>query len=395
MERTSANVFALHTVGGLRAEYGGPTRSITALCSALGQHGVRTAIVTLEPRPTQPAVAAALSELEVQFVRGNNGGGELLRQGPFRRSLAAHLARSSARERLLHDHGLWLPTNHSASVVTRRMGVPRVISPRGMLSSWALEFHKLKKTAAWRLFQRSDLRAAKLIHVTSAAEADEVRALGERLPLAIIPNGVAFRRVERTEAPAIGRKRALFLSRLHGKKGLANLVEAWAIVAAADWRLTIAGPNEGGERAAAEDLARRRGLNEDSIEFVGSVADDDKWDLFASAELFVLPSFSENFGIVIAEALASGVPVITTKATPWRGLVEHECGWWIDVGVEPLVVALRQALSLEESARHAMGVRGRWFVESNFSWASVGEKMAQAYRWLLYADKMPSFVYSR
>ena len=397
MEHTTSEVFALHTVGGLRAEYGGPTRSITALCSALNRHQVRTAIVTLEPRPTEPAVASALSALDVQFVKGDNGGAALLRQRPFREALGKRLAQASAMARLLHDHGLWLPNNHSASVVTRRMGVPRMISPRGMLSSWALEFHKLKKAIAWRLFQRSDLQAANLIHVTSAAEADEVRALGQRLPIAIIPNGVALPRGStlpaRARTPA-SRRRALFLSRLHRKKGLLNLVEAWATVAPTDWRLTIAGPDEAGERAAAEDLARRRGLDGLSIEFVGPIADNDKWDLFASADLFVLPSFSENFGIVIAEALASGVPVITTKATPWPGLLEHDCGWWIDVGVEPLITALRQAFALEDAALGDMGARGRRFVECNFSWDSVADKMAETYRWLLYGEQIPSFVFS-
>ena len=389
-------VFALHTVGSLRAEHGGPTRSITALCSALATRDVRTAIVTLEPRPTEPAVVSALSGLDVHFVNSNNGGLELLGQHPFRRSLAEGLSRTPRGVRLLHDHGLWLPTNHSASVVARRMRVPRVVSPRGMLSRWALEFHKLKKGVAWRLFQRADLARAALIHVTSTAEADEVRALGQAQPLAIIPNGVevplSAPRVRRDGGP---RKHALFLSRLHRKKGLLNLVEAWAATVPADWRLTIAGPDEAGERAAAEALALRHGLTHDSIVFIGPVADDDKWSLFASADLFMLPSFSENFGIVIAEALASGIPVITTKATPWEGLVQHDCGWWIDVGVEPLVAALREALNLDEDARRDMGARGRSFVESNFSWASVGEKMAQAYRWLLYGDQMPPFVFSR
>jgi glycosyltransferase involved in cell wall biosynthesis len=263
-----------------------------------------------------------------------------------------------------------------------------------MLSSWALEHHKVRKAIAWTVFQRSDLLTANLVHVTSPAEADEVRALGCQLPLAIIPNGVDLPLLREYGHDSINKpKQALFLSRLHPKKGLSNLIEAWAVTAGRNWRLIIAGPDAGGERAAAQSLAEKLGLRENVVRFVGPIADKDKWDLYAASDLFILPSFSENFGIVIAEALASGVPVITTKATPWRELIDHDCGWWIDVGVEPLVCALRQALLLSDADRRAMGLRGRGFVAREYSWSGIAGKMARAYRWLLGTGEMPPFVF--
>jgi glycosyltransferase involved in cell wall biosynthesis len=101
--------------------------------------------------------------------------------------------------------------------------------------------------------------------------------------------------------------------------------------------------------------------------------------LYQEADLFVLPSFSENFGLVIAEALASGVPVITTRATPWSELEEFGCGWWIGVGVEPLVTALREATALPREALREMGRRGRLLIEQRYDWEELGRQMAKVY----------------
>jgi glycosyltransferase involved in cell wall biosynthesis len=118
------------------------------------------------------------------------------------------------------------------------------------------------------------------------------------------------------------------------------------------------------------------------VTFVGSLDGDLKSAAFANAEVFVLPSFSENFGIVVAEALAHGAPVITTKATPWRSLVDHRCGWWIDTGVEPLVTALRAALVLSSAERADRAARGRALVRERFSWGPIAAAMAEFYAWI-------------
>jgi glycosyltransferase involved in cell wall biosynthesis len=185
---------------------------------------------------------------------------------------------------------------------------------------------------------------------------------------------------------------ALFLSRLHPKKGLINLIEAWSIVRPDGWDLTIAGPDDGGHRQVIEQLIRTHDLAA-SVRLVGSVPDADKWALYAASDLFVLPTFSENFGIVIAEALVSGLPVITTKGAPWSGLHQHGCGWWIEVGVEPLVDALTSAIRLSSCEREALGARGRAYIERDFSWAGITRKMLRAYEWLLDAGDRPSFVH--
>ena len=244
---------------------------------------------------------------------------------------------------LVHDHGLWLPTNHASARAAARASVPFVVSTRGMLTEWALRFNAGKKRAAWALYQRRDLQSARLFHATAEEEVEDIRRAGLRQPVALIPNGVELPDRAR-EAPTGTVRKALFLSRVHPKKGLINLVRAWAEVRPEGWELVLAGPDEGGHRAEVEHVIRALGL--EGVRWTGEVDDRAKWDLYYGADLFVLPTFSENFGIVVAEALAAGIPAITTTGAPWGVLEERGCGWWIDTGVEPLVAALREATAL-------------------------------------------------
>jgi glycosyltransferase involved in cell wall biosynthesis len=255
-----------------------------------------------------------------------------------------------------------------------------------MLSPWSLQHRKWKKRLAWHLFQRRDLQQAQVLHVTSDQEADEVRAIGARQPIAVIPNGVTV--------PATGKRkmtkhsrRALFLSRLHPKKGVLNLIDAWAEVRPKDWELVLAGPDDEGHQAQVIERIRRNQLTD--VSFTGAVDDTAKWDLYRSADLFVLPTFSENFGIVIGEALGMGVPVITTKGAPWSGISIHQCGWWIDTGTEPLIAALREATSTPPSHLAELGDRGRRYVIQEFSWGRVAQDLIAVYEWMLQGGEIP------
>jgi glycosyltransferase involved in cell wall biosynthesis len=293
---------------------------------------------------------------------------------------------------LVHDHGAWLPNNVASAVAARWAGLPLVITPRGMVEPWALQHRAWKKTLAWHLYQKKYvLQSADLLHATSSMEARNLWELGLQAPIAVIPNGVELPNTWK-QAPSEGdTRRALFLSRLHPKKGLPTLVDTWAALRPSGWELVIAGPDDGGHRAEVEQRVREQGIEED-VTFAGPVYGEDKWALYRSSDLFVLPTHSENFGVVIAEALASGVPVITTKGAEWSILEDRDCGWWIDIGKDPLVEALRDAMGRTDAERLEMGRRGRQVAEEEFSWDSVAERMVRAYRWLLGEGEWPSFV---
>jgi glycosyltransferase involved in cell wall biosynthesis len=293
-----------------------------------------------------------------------------------------HGARSAV---IVHDHGQWLASNRTAAAVARRHGIPRVVSPRGMLTPWALRHHGWKKKAAWWAFAGRDIRTADLVHATSQEEANELRALGVRQPIAVIPNGVEPWSAPPDSLPQKANN-VLFLSRLHVKKGIRELVAAWRQAQPGGWRLVLAGPDEGHLVAGLQLTAR------DAIDYVGEVTGDDKWRLLASAGVVVLPSHSENFGVVVAEALMAGTPVIATHGTPWSDLETHRCGWWIPLSVNQLAETIQAATSLSPQTLEGMGQRGREWMNSDFSWASIGANMAAVYLWLAGAGRRPECV---
>jgi glycosyltransferase involved in cell wall biosynthesis len=281
---------------------------------------------------------------------------------------------------LLHLHGLWTYTTFAGGRWAQERGTSYVISPRGMLEPWALDYHWWKKRPVWWGWEKRTVERASLLHATAEEEADHLRALGLKNPIAVIPNGA--------DLPAMQRKHhdddsriILFLSRIHPKKGLMNLVKAWSILRPANWKVVIAGPSQIGHAAEVRKAIVEEGL-EGAFEFSGPVYEQAKWELYGNADLFVLPTYSENFGMVVAEALASGAPVITTKGAPWKELVSSECGWWIDIGVEPLVAALRDAIALSDADREAMGRNGRRLIEEKYPWPKIAQQMLSVYAWI-------------
>jgi glycosyltransferase involved in cell wall biosynthesis len=318
---------------------------------------------------------------------------------PILRSLRSSSALSVALRNfavtadVIHNHGLWLMPNVHAGWAAVHARKPLVVSPHGMLSPAALAFSRLKKRAFWRLLQGPAISQAACIHATSEQEYQEIRGFGLANPISIIRNGIDL--LEPVAAPSRGtspNRVVLSLGRIHVKKGLDRLVRAWAGIEAVrpNWRLRIIGPSEAGHRDELWALAMTLGLAHVSIE--GPVYGQAKQAAYRDADLFVLPTLNENFGLTVAEALAAGMPAISTKGAPWSGLEAEGCGWWIDHGVEPLAAALANATAMPSEVLSAMGAKGRAWMARDFSWDRVARDMIETYRWLTSEIEAPPSI---
>ncbi len=378
------------TVAALTPESGGPARTVSALSSSLADLGIAAEIITLAAgrRPDAPLMPAN-KNVKTVFV-------PCWKAPRFGVALAPAFG-STLRRRcapdacLIHDNGAWLATNHAAAKVAREQKKTLVLSPRGMLTKWSLEYKSCKKRLAMFAYQRRDLETVSCFHASSEQEAGDLRSLGLTQPIAIIPNGVKIPLKTLIHREKDNTRTVLFLSRINPKKGLLNLVKAWAIIRPEGWRAVIAGPDEQNHKKAVIAAIRHEGL-ERQFAFTGMIPDEDKWRVFSNADLFVLPSYSENFGVAVAEALACGVPVITTKGAPWEMLPEKKCGWWIDIGAMPLAAALKEALSMSDGKRVAMGLRGRKLVMENFAWDTAAKQMTDVYHWLSGQAEKPGCI---
>ena len=375
----------LQVIAGLDPQNGGPSYSVPRLAAALTAGGIRQTTLAVASDAATNHVDTLLFSQNWARIAGLRG----LRASS---ALKAALYQRAGSSDLVHVHGLWLMPNVYAGRAAERAGKPLIVSPRGMVAPAALAFSRHRKAVFWRLLQGPAYAGAALWHATSSEEAEDIRRFGVAAPIAVIPNGIDLPSTISVHPKTAQHRTILFLSRLHPKKNLPVLLKAWQRIAVGlpDWRLVIAGPDEGGHRALLEAQVAK--LVIPRVLFAGPLYGAAKEALIKSADLFVLPTLSENFGIAVAELLAAGVPAIVTKGAPWQGLESHRAGWWIDHGVDPLEVALRTATALTPGERQAMGARGRDWMARDFGWDGIGREMIAVYRWALGQADRPACV---
>jgi glycosyltransferase involved in cell wall biosynthesis len=362
---------SLHLIGSLRPSSGGPTRSVIRLCEALNALEAPAEIATVASPGEEEAASASTPIHSFPIARPRR-----IRRSP---ELERFLAAEARRFDLIHVHGLWQWPGVAGRKTAVRLGIPLVISPRGMLNPAARRRRASLKRLALGTWEGRNLRCCRLLHATSRAEASQFPRLGLTPEVRVIPNGVEAPDWGGFPPPRKGRT-LLYLSRFHPLKGGELLIRVWSELHALfpEWRLELVGPDSGGVRTGWERLANTLRIPPGRIRFGDPVDGPAKWALLASSGVLVLPSQGESFGNVVLEALACGVPVIATQASPWGGLRDHGCGWWIPAGPESLGEALRAALSLSHEDREAMGRKGEaWSRE--FSWEAIARAMAEAY----------------
>ncbi len=289
---------------------------------------------------------------------------------------------------VIHINGIYTYPVTIAAWYAQRYHKPHIVALRNGLDPFMFNIRRLKKMLGFRTYVQSILQRATVIHATAEQEVQHARVMGIRNDFIIIPNGVDAPVATQMnlkhaddEWPALeGKRVVLFLSRLSPQKGLDMLIPAWSELSKKypDTILVIAGPDYQGYRAVVEGLVRRYNLN-DTVLFTGEVRDGRKWSLYKRAQLFVLPSFSENFGNVIAEALSAQLPVLTTTATPWHHLEKYNCGKCVEPNQMDVQLGLAQLLSCPVEQLKKMGENGARYLATLNTWQDSAREFLTVY----------------
>lgn len=397
---STRGINVLHVTPRLSRAGGGVTEAIWGMARATMQRGVRHAAVAVQDDWTDADLSNAPAGCDARVFPQIGP-----RSAFFSPSLGKYLQQSLHTYDIVHVHSI----RHWPGLAARRRAVstgrPLLISLHGMLYPEHLKRSRLRKAAIHAFFENSTLRSAHCLHATSTQELNSIRLFGCANPAATIPLGIsaaataALSRQEENEAlvrrwPALrDKRRLLYLGMLDPKKGLLRLVAAWARLQHKfpDWQLAIAGPSVGDYEAHLRAEVNRENLT-DRIAFLGPLYGADKAMVLRQSDLFVLPSDWENFGIVVGEALAAGLPVVVSRTAPWEVVEQYECGWWIEPTAEDLTQTLDFAFAQSRKELMRRGQRGQELIAGRFSWESTGDALAEVYAWLAGRRAQPACV---
>ncbi len=362
--------------------YGGPIRSVHGLCVALVELGNDVHVFTTNIDGAGESDVPLCQPVDIDGVKVWYFPSRILRRLYWSPQMKQALSREVRSFDVVHLHSVFLWPIWAAARIAEKSGIPYVVSPRGMLVKDLIRRKSTIVKWLWiRCIEYRTLACAKAIHVTTRKELDEVRQFGFQLPPAlVVPNGVDGPETAPLNDRVAGgheREFALFVGRINWKKGLDRLIRAWKHVP--NVNLIIAGNDEESYQAELERLADEVGVAE-RIQFVGMVEGEAKWGLFRRAELFILPSYSENFGIAVLEAMSMACPVVVT---PEIGLAKAvaESGAGLVVAGDPVSLGAAIAELLNDTERRrAMGESGRQLASSSYCWSGLARQMVAGYK---------------
>lgn len=394
----------LQIVPSIALIYGGPSQMVRGLSQALVAAGATVEIVTTNANGDRDQ---APLDVPLQQPIPQPGGYTIryFRCAPFRRykfslSLLRWLSQNVHHYDIVHIHALFSPLSTAAATLCRWHRVPYILRPLGTLDPLDLRKKQRIKALYGQWLERPNLAGAAAVHFTSAEEARISERFGVQTHDIVIPLGVQLPEADAESTlaggisvsePRAGGDRPsepilLFMSRIDPKKGFDLLIPALDQLAAegVPFRLVVAGSNPQDPEYEARTLATLRNRSwGDRVETVGFVSGATKRAWLDRADVFVLPSYYENFGIAVAEAMAAGVPVAISKGIHiWPAVVESGGGWVCDCTVDSVAAMLRTALSDRTDCRHR-GDRAQRYAHEHYSWPTIAQQTLTTYADLL------------
>ena len=353
-------------------EWGGPTYAVANYAGALQAAGVECEVFTTTARGARDLPPLEAGTRDVGGVRVSYFPAPPVSQAFIAPAMAAALARRVREFDLVHTHMLWAFPGIVASRIAHVRGVPYIVTPHGSLDPWSLEQRKWVKRAFLLASENATLRRAAFVHYTAKAERDSVPLHLQRLPSVIVPNVI-----EPSDVPRGPRTRdVVILGRIHVMKGFDVLIPAMAqVLAQRDARLVIAGPDEGGYRAEVERMIAGAGIGA-AVTFTGHIDAAARTALLSTCALLVQPSYRENFGMSVAEAMAQGVPVVVSdRVNICDDIAATGAGLVVPRDATQLAAAIIRVLDDPRT----MGEAGRRLVRERYAPAVVGPALRDAY----------------
>lgn len=371
------------TIHSIADEAKGPSNSVRQLYSAMVKAGNQITLVDADY-----SSSVNLPDFSKSFPSGH--GPAKLGRSPQMYNFLNEQAKAG-QIKLLHNHGIWMMPNVYPGQIASKYNIPLVTSPRGTFADKAWHSGSKFKHLFWRFYQKPALVPTVCFHATAFSEYEDIRRMGYRQPVAVIPNGIEIPSGYTKQPQQL--KTLLFVGRIHPIKGLDMLLTAWQCLESSfpDWQLKIVGPNSNGYLEELQKLKHHLKLMR--VSFTGPMYGSDKWQEYHNADLTVLPTNSENFAMSVAESLACGIPAVVTKGAPWAGLEQNNCGLWVDINSGAIAEGLSKMMMQGTETLSMMGLNGKNWMINEFSWEQLAQQMEQLYSWILNNGDKPQFVY--
>ncbi len=381
------NTRVLHLISSMDPYTGGPARALTGLAKAQKRCGLDVCISSTYARNADLRLVDQLRDhkIDIHMI------------GPVYTPLALHHRMNSCLEKLvgdadvIHIHALWEQIQHKGAVIARRKMKPYIIRPCGMLAKWSLAQKHFKKQLFLALRVRNNLNKASLIHFTTQMEKELASVLQLEANSIVIPNGLDLS--EFSQLPELGRFRKkypqtrgklviAYLGRLHYVKGLELLIPAFAKVKSENTMLVIIGSGDNHYLKKIMSLVKQHGIS-DQVIFTGMLHGSDRIEALRDSDIFILPSYQENFGIAVAEALAAGLPVLISDQVNLQQEIRHaEVGAVFPNHIDQIADTMVKWIN-DTELRKATAARSRPFVWENYDWDKIALQWKEMYRKIL------------
>jgi glycosyltransferase involved in cell wall biosynthesis len=281
------------------------------------------------------------------------------------------------KQDIIHYYGGWSLNHIVVFLICFFLKKKFIFTPMGIFDGWSLEQKKIKKKIALTLYQKKILDNCDIIHATSYLEKKNIRKLTNNKNIIVIPHGINKLHEKSVKKKFFinNKKRALFFSRLHKKKGIEELLLAWKRSDLIDWELHVYGPDFSNFLDELDPSLK----NIENVIFKGEIFDTEKKNkIFVESDLFILPSKSENFGYVILESLRAGVPVMTTTKTPWKDIQDTNSGWIVNDNINDIEKTLKE-INLINQDQFLIKSKNSIKLSENYLWEVILDKYISLY----------------